>query len=184
MIDAHLEDNEILNENQWGFRKRKSTEGLLLNLTENWKQTLDEGKVIGVLFTDFKKAFNSENREILKKELSVCGFCDDLYDWLDDYLKDRQQLANVNRAESDSRIIIYGVLQGLLLGPRLFSIHINNLLDFVKSGILFMFADDTTIYHIGKMLRRSQTNVIKHQVSLYEWCMHNQLTVHTGKLRQ
>ena len=28
IIDAHLEDNEPLNENQWGFRKRKSTEGL------------------------------------------------------------------------------------------------------------------------------------------------------------
>ena len=55
MIDAHLEDNEMLNENQWGFRKRKSTEGLLLNLTENWKQALDEGKVIGVKFVDLKK---------------------------------------------------------------------------------------------------------------------------------
>ena len=46
IIDAHMEDNEILNENQWGFRKSKSTEGLLLDLTENWKQALDEGKVI------------------------------------------------------------------------------------------------------------------------------------------
>ena len=54
IIDAHLQGSEILNENQWGFRKRKSTEGLLLNLTENWKQALDEGKVIGVLFVDFQ----------------------------------------------------------------------------------------------------------------------------------
>ena len=85
IIDAHLEDNEILNENQWGFRKRKSTEGLLLNLTENWKQALDEGKLIGALFVDFEKAFDSVNREILKKKLLACGFCSDLYDWLDDY---------------------------------------------------------------------------------------------------
>ena len=73
IIDGHLEDNEILNEKQWGFRKRKSTEGLLLNLTENWKQALDEGKVIGVLFVDFKKASDSVNREILKKKtVSMC----------------------------------------------------------------------------------------------------------------
>ena len=58
IIDAHLDDTEILNNNQWGFRKIKSTEGLLLNLTENWKKALDEGKVIGVLFVDFKKAFD------------------------------------------------------------------------------------------------------------------------------
>ena len=68
IIDAHLEDNEILNENQWSFRKSKSTEGLLLNLTENWKQALDEGKVIGAVFADFKKAFDLVNREILKKK--------------------------------------------------------------------------------------------------------------------
>ena len=67
IIDAHLEDNKILNENQWGFRKSKSTEGLLLSLTENWKQALDEGKVI-----DFEKAFDSVNREILKKKLLAC----------------------------------------------------------------------------------------------------------------
>ena len=70
--------------------------------------------------------------------------------WLDDYLKDRQQFANVNGAESDIRIIIYGVPQGSLLGPRLFSIHVNDLPEFVKSGILFVFADDTIIYCIGK----------------------------------
>ena len=61
-IDAHLEDNEILNENQWGFRQRKSIEGLLLNLTEIWKQALDKGKVIEVLIVDFKKPFDLVNR--------------------------------------------------------------------------------------------------------------------------
>ena len=105
---------------------------------------------VGVLFVDFKKAFDSVNRTILKKKLLACGFCGDIYDWLVDYLKDRQQFANVNGAESDIRIIIYGVPQGSLLGPWLFSIHVNDLPDFVKSGILFMFADDTTIYSIGK----------------------------------
>ena len=71
-IDSHLEDNEILNENQWGFRKSKSTEGLLLNLTENWKQALDEGKVTGVLFVDFKKGFRfSKQRNLKEKTVSM-----------------------------------------------------------------------------------------------------------------
>ena len=52
-----------------GVRKRKSTEELLLNLTENWKQAVDDGKVIGVLFVDFKKAFDSVHRELLNKKL-------------------------------------------------------------------------------------------------------------------
>ena len=47
-------------------------------------------------------------------------------------------------------MIVSGVPQGSLLGPRLFSIHVNDLSDFVSKGYLFMFADDTTLYCVGK----------------------------------
>ena len=66
-------------------------------------------------------------------------------------------------------------------GPRLFSIHVNDLPDFVKSGILFMFADDTTIYCIGKKVEEVTDKLNKASSELYEWFMRNQLTVHTGK---
>ena len=130
---------------------------------------------------DFKKASDSVNRKILKKKLSACGFCGDLCDWLDDCLKDRRQFMNVNGAESDIRVIIYGVPQGSLLGPRLFSIHVNALPDYVKSGILFMFANDTTIHCMGKKVEEVIDKLSKASSELYEWCMCNQLTVHTGK---
>ena len=87
------------------------------------------------------------DREISKKKLSACGFSGDIYYWLEDYLANRRQFANVNGTESDIKIIIYGVPQGSLLGPRLFSIHVNDLRDFVKGGILLMFVDDTTIQY-------------------------------------
>ena len=87
----------------------------------------------------------------------------------------------MNGTESDIRIIIYGVPQGSLLGPRLFSIQVNDLPDFVKSGILFMFADDTTIYCIGKNVEEVIDKLNKASSELYVWCMRNQLTVHTGK---
>ena len=68
ITDPRLEDNKILNENQWGFRKRKSTQGLLLNLTKNWKQALDEGNVMGVLFVDFRF---SNQRNFKEKTVSI-----------------------------------------------------------------------------------------------------------------
>ena len=85
----------------------------------------------------------------------------------------------MNGVESDIRIIIYGVPQGSLLGPRLFSIHVNNLPNFVKSGILFMFADDTIIYCIGKNVEEVIGKLNKASSELYELCMCNKLTVHT-----
>ena len=83
-------------------------------------------------------------------------------------------------SESDIRIIIYGVPQSSLLGPQLFSIYVNDLPDFVF-GILFMFADDITIYCIGKNVEDFKDKLNKASSELYEWCMLNQLTVHTGK---
>ena len=47
--------------NQWGFKEGRSTEGVLLQLTGQWKGALDNGQYVGVLFVDFKKAFDSVN---------------------------------------------------------------------------------------------------------------------------
>ena len=54
-IDSFTNECGLCNENQWGFIKGKSTEGLLTYLTEKWKIGLDDGNVVGVVFIDFKK---------------------------------------------------------------------------------------------------------------------------------
>ena len=150
LLDKHLEEAGIGHQNQWGFCKGRSTEGLLLYLTETWKQALDDNYYVGVLFVNFKKAFNSVNREILKRKLQAAGICGDMYEWLCHYMDGRKQHAKVNGKKLTIRVIVFGVPQGSLLRPCLFSIHVNNLPDFISKGYLFMFADDTTMYCIGK----------------------------------
>ena len=54
-IDSFISENGLSNENQWGFIKGRSTEGLLTHLTEKWKIALDNGNVVGVVYIDFKK---------------------------------------------------------------------------------------------------------------------------------
>ena len=68
-----MESNGALTTSQWGFRKGRSTEGLLLHMTETWKQALDEGLIVGVLLIDFRKAFDTINYKILEKKLQGCG---------------------------------------------------------------------------------------------------------------
>ena len=48
LIDQHLEASGIAQENEWGFRKGRSTEGLLLHLTETWKEAIDNGYLCGL----------------------------------------------------------------------------------------------------------------------------------------
>ena len=67
-IVCDLVDQNLYNKiqtNQWGFQKGLSTESLLLYLTENWRLNLDNNKVIGTIFVDFKKAFDSVDHQIL-----------------------------------------------------------------------------------------------------------------------
>ena len=70
-LDKHLE--KTIQKNQWGFRKGLSTESLLLYLTETWKYYIEKGKVIGAIFIDFKKAFDSVDHKALENKLRACG---------------------------------------------------------------------------------------------------------------
>ena len=65
------------------------------------------------------------------------------------YLTNRQQFTELNGIYSSTLPIEYGVPQGSLLGPKLYTIYVNDLPDFVTTGDVFMYADDTTIYCTG-----------------------------------
>ena len=173
-LDSHLGTNDLIHPNQWGFKKGVSTESLLLYLTETWKKAIDDGYKVGVLFVDFKKAFDTVDHVILKSKLSDLGVSGVFHDWIASYLHERSQYVNVNGARSKLQQIAIGVPQGSLLGPRLFE-------ESKKIGCIHMFADDTTIYYIGKEVEETidALNCILNDFKV--WCFKNHLTVHTRK---
>ena len=93
----------------------------------------------------------------------------DSYNWIVDYLKDRSQYTTINGSSSSTKPINYGVPQGSLLGPRLFSIYVNDLPDAVTEGEVEMYADDTTAYCIGDNFDTvtQRLNLIYKQI--YRW---------------
>ena len=131
-----------------GFQKRKIYRGIAVTHDQKWKQAFDEGLIVGVLLIDFRKAFDTINHKILEKKLQGCGIAGQLFDILCNYLKDRTQYVELNGIKSKTRVIVYGVPQGSLLGPRLFTIYINDLTDYIDQGYVFLFADDTTFYYV------------------------------------
>ena len=77
------------------------------------------------------------------------GISGELYNLLGNYLSDRFQRVVLNGQTSSRRSVIAGVPQGLILGPLLFLVHINDLPNELKSSIK-LFADDTSVFTIVK----------------------------------
>ena len=94
--------------------------------------------------------------------------------WLESYLTNRQQCVKVNGITSGLLPIVYGVPQGSILGPILFSLYINNIVNIVDCGMI-LYADDTVIYHHDHNVLQTTLDRIT------EWCNENLLTINVKK---
>ena len=180
-FDNHLTTHNLLSDRQWGFRKGHSTESLLLHLTEVWKEALDDGLKVSVLFIDFRKAFDCVDHVILGEKLKALGVSEDMWIWLMDYLANRSQLTQTDGASSESKPVKIEVPQGSLLRPRLFITYVNDLPDNIRSDEVCMCADDTTIYTIGNTTDEVAIALQVILDQLQPWCQKNRLIFHEGK---
>jgi len=88
-FDNHFTSHNLLSDRQWGSGKGHSTESLLLHLTELWKEALDDGLKVRVLFIDFRKAFDCVDHVILVEKRKALGVSEDMWICLVDYLANR-----------------------------------------------------------------------------------------------
>jgi retron-type reverse transcriptase len=107
---------------------------------------MDQENYTGVLFLDFKKAFDMVNHTILLSKLKVYKLDDLSLNWFRSYLSERFQKVIINNYESSAQNIRYEIPQGSILGPLLFFLYINDLPLYVDHSMSDLYADDTTIY--------------------------------------
>ena len=180
-VTDFLENDNILYDKQFGFRRYHSTSHAIITLVDKVSKALDSGKFVVGVFLDLKKAFDTVDHGILLNKLYALGIRGDLHKWFKSYLSGRSQYVYYNDNKSDVLPITHGVPQGSILGPLLFIIYVN---DFSKcSDLLFsiLFADDTSVFLEGQ----TYTGVIElmnnELVKVDEWLKSNKLTINTKK---
>ena len=110
-----LESNNLINKNQFGFRKKHSTVHPIIHLLNKVTEASNNKKVSLAIFCDLRKAFDTVDKEILLKKLQKCGITNLELSWFRSYLDDRKQFVKGGEAESCILNIKKGVPKALYL---------------------------------------------------------------------
>lgn len=129
----------LIHPSQHFFTKR-STQMNLMEFVTSVSQSIAKGGQVNVFYTDFSKAFDRIDHGILLKKLATFGFDNSLIKWFQSYLSNRSQFDSIGCGRSERITPTAGVPQGSVLGPFLFIIFINDLLQSLHTS--FGFADD------------------------------------------
>lgn len=131
---------------QHGFYSGRSVESNLLLYANTIAQALDNGMQIDSIYTDFSKAFDKIDHNILVAKLLSLGINGDLLRWIMSYISNRSQIVNVNGFMSSSALLTSGIAQGSHLGPLFFIIYINDIKSCFRHSNFLMYADDLKLF--------------------------------------
>ena len=133
-VTNFLENNLLLSQKQFGFRKNRSTSDLLLQLTTSWQQSLDKGKYTYVIALDIAGAFDRVWHRGIIARLKSFGIEGDLLMLFENYLKGRKIHVVVNGHTSSEYPIEASVPQGSAIGPLLWNIYFNDILQLIPEA--------------------------------------------------
>lgn len=175
-----LEENEILGEEQAGFRKGRSTFDhifTLFNVIE-----IRKSKTYA-LFVDFKAAYDSVPRQLLFYKLSTAGVSSKFISMLRELYNNASAVIWNGSELSDVLPLNVGLKQGCEMSPDLFAFYINDLKSRVGGGVkignfyvnLLAYADDVVL--LAEQPDQLQSMINKLSIYCKEWG----LTINTQK---
>ena len=162
-IVSYLCTNNLLCEQQYGFRAKHSTELASIKLVDFLTQNMDSNKIPTAVYLNFSKAFDTLSFEILLNKLKYYGFTD----------------------VSEKIQVTMGIPQGSILGPLFFSIYINDIMKASNKFKYIMYADDTTLYfNLEDFNEQDKESAINNELQkIHDWLQRNKLTLNVAKTK-
>ena len=131
---------------------------------------------------DLKKAFDLIDHNILLKKLKIYFRNKSTVLLFKSYLEKRTQMVYLNDNFSSEGQIPFGVPQGSILGPILFSLFINDMpLHISNENTCEMFTDESTLHFSGKTITEI-SNILQSSLNdVNEWCVSNNMVLNPAK---
>jgi hypothetical protein len=149
-LNAHLDMHGLVNVWQSAYKSGHSTESALLQVKNDIHKSLARGEVSALILLDLSAAFDTIDHNILLQRLSSWFGCrNTVLDWFRSYLSERTQTVKIGNALSDSELLDFGVPQGSVLGPLLFTLYttpISKIISSYSDIRHHLYKDDTQVY--------------------------------------
>lgn len=172
--------DDLLHPNQHGFRRHRSCTTQLITVVHDITAAIDSGEQTHAALLDFSKAFDVVSHQILITKLTDINLDCSLVAWITDFLTGRTQKVVIDGVYSDEVPVTSGVPQGSVLGPALFLLYINDIVDCVDHCSIRLFADDTIVYMPVKN-ERDALCFQRDLDNLFDWSVQNKMKFNTSK---
>jgi hypothetical protein len=191
-LEYHFEQNEILNPQQHGFQKGKSTLTALFDFAEQVYNSIGAREKLNVILYDFSNAFGTLYPQLLLQKLKLYGVTEVAISWLLSFLTQREQYVQIRDVDcdgteitinSDRLISDMGVPQGTILGPFSFISYLNDISLRLLIAILILFADDSTMLIRGKTIQEANSNTVRVNNDFVDFSKDNLLTINANKTK-
>ena len=176
----YLEKNKLLTEFQFSFHKHCSTKMATTHLSNQIQRKMSNDNMVSAVYLDLSKAFDTVGHDLLINKLSTYGVSERELAWFTDYLFGRMWIVEIENTQSNPEPIYCGVPQGSILGPPLFIIFFNDLINIMNVNVI-KYADDAALFYADSDINKIES-VLKYEmkkIGLY--CNQNELLLNLKK---
>ena len=177
-IVAYLRLHNAISKQQHAFLSRRSTCTNLIETINDWTLAIKNKKTVAVAYIDYSRAFDTVSHKKLLTKLQAYGIQGNLLAWIESFLTGRSQQTRVGDVLSQVAYLHSGVVQGSVLGPLLFLLYINDVVEAFRDSkcTCKLYADDLKIYTEIQLV--DDLNLLQSALdALYEWSDRWQLSI-------
>ena len=177
----YLSESKLLLKRQFGFRAKRSTELAVTLLCNDIRRNADSKLLQGCALIDFSKAFDTISHAKVLQKVNAYVIRNVEFEWFSDHLFNRKHLVNYNYTLSESALVTCGVPQGSIVGPLLFIVFANDMVDALRTSRIIKYADNTVLPVASNNIEIIESHLSDDLNLLAAWFKENELILNLKK---